>query len=71
MWDGHLGRILVTKHRIQLSKEIDPTNLHPCCARPQKRTLKRDEVDKMLSGNVAEAATNTRVPPIDFAPKTE
>lgn len=58
MCDGHLGRILVTKHHIQLSMETPPIYSHPYRAGPRQIQFERDEVDKILKDNVAKAATS-------------
>lgn len=71
MWDENLGRVSVTKHRIQLPKETAPIHLHFYRAGPRQRQLESDEVDKMLKENIAEATTTEWASIFVFAPKMD
>lgn len=53
---GHLGGILMTKHRNQLSKNTSPAYFHPYRGGLFQRQLERDEVGKMARYNNSEPA---------------
>ena len=69
MWDGHLGLIKSTEHRIQLEKDAIPAYQQPYRAGPKQRELEKAEIDKMLSLDVIEPANSEWAAPIVFAPK--
>lgn len=59
IWNGHLGRIFVTKHRIELTTaEHRPVHSPTHRAGPCQRKLEKDEVYKILNEGVAEPANS-------------
>lgn len=68
MWDGHLGRINIAKHRIELEPKSNPVHLAPYRAGPTVREFQVHEIEKMLSKKVNEPAQTEWVAPIVFAP---
>lgn len=68
-WDGHLGRILVTEYRIQLSKDSNLMYSLPYRTRPRQRQLEWDKVNKMVKDNVTKLTITNWASPIVFALK--
>lgn len=50
MWDGSLGEIETTKHRIELVPGTRPVAQAPYCAGHNSRKIEGQEVPKMLQG---------------------
>lgn len=48
MWDGTLGSIKVTEHRIELKEGAKLVFSQPYHAGPKARAIEQEEVDKML-----------------------
>lgn len=58
MWDGHLGKIIAKKHRIQLKPpDTSPVHVTPSHAGPQKWKLKKEQIEWMLKADAAEPAS--------------
>ncbi|CAN8069508.1 unnamed protein product, partial [Agarophyton chilense] len=56
MWDGSLGEINTTEHRIDLWPNTRPVAQHPYRAGPKAREEEQFQVDKMLRAGVIEPA---------------
>ena len=56
MWDGSLGDILTTEHRIDLTPDAKPVRSAPYRAGPKARKAEREEVERMLRAGVIEPA---------------
>lgn len=69
MWDGHLGRIKITIHRIELKPDPKPIFQYRYRAGPKLRQLEKDEICKILKEGVIEPACGDLGSPIVFAPK--
>ena len=71
MWDGHLGTIKSTQHRIDLQPNAKPVFQQPYRAGPRQRELEKTEVKRMLKEGVIEPCTSEWGSPIVFAPKKD
>ena len=71
MWDGHLGRVSIAKHRIELQPGARPSYSAPYRAGPKARDFEKSEIDKMLKAGVIEPAKTEWAAPIVFAPKKD
>ena len=71
MWDGHLGHIHATKHRIELTPGAKPVYQQPYRASPTQREHERKEIEKMLTEGVIEPSTSEWAAPVVFAPKKD
>lgn len=58
MWDGHLGTIKETEHRIELAENAKPSLQPPYHAEPMQRKLEEEEIAKMLKLEVIEPVTS-------------
>jgi hypothetical protein len=56
MWDGRLGEVSATKHRIDLVPGARPINSLPYRAVPRAREIEKQEIYKMLRQGVIEPA---------------
>lgn len=70
-WDGHLGNIKATIHRIEFKPNSKPIFQQPYGAVPKLRQLEKDEIDKMLREGIIEPACCEWGSPIIFAPKKD
>jgi Reverse transcriptase (RNA-dependent DNA polymerase) len=71
MWDGSLGEIKATKHRIQLIPGSKPVHSHPYRAGPKAREMERQEVERMLKADVIEPACSEWASPVVLVPKPD
>lgn len=71
MWDGHLGTIRQTKHRIELKPDSKPVHQPPYRNGPDGRERERQEIQKMLDMDVIEEAECEWASPILFVPKPD
>jgi len=71
MWDGKLGTITVTKHRIELKEGAKPVFSQPYRAGPKAREVEQQEVDKMLREKVIEPAKSEYASPVVLVPKPD
>lgn len=71
MWDGHLGRISVAKHRIDLMSGSTPVHSAPYRAGPKVREFQRTKINRMFEQEVLESVTTEWAAPIVFAPKKD
>lgn len=67
MWVGHLGRINIAKHRIEiLSPGTAPVHLAPYRAGPKTLEFKKVKTDKMLSDSVIDLSQTELAAHIEF-----
>ena len=71
LFDGTLGEINTTKHRIQLKNDALPVHAQPYRAGPSAREFEHLEVNKMLEHNVIEPAQSEWASPVVIAPKKD
>jgi hypothetical protein len=71
MWDGRLGNVTATSHRIDLTPGACPVHAHPYRAGPRERELDREEIEQMLTQGVIEPATSEWASPIVLVPKAD
>lgn len=72
MWDGHLARIGIAKHRIKLLEEsTQPAHSNPYRARPKTRDFENVEFEKMLSQKILKLTCTELAAPVAFARKKD
>lgn len=71
MWQGQLGTIKVTEHRINVKDESDVVHCQPHRAGPKSRKLQQEEVDTMLDQDVIEPAASEWASPVVIVPKSD
>lgn len=71
MWDGSLGSINVTEHRIDLEPGTRPMRSMPYRQGPARRAVVRDQIDTMLRAGVIEPATAEWASPVVLVPKKD
>ena len=71
MWDGKLGEIKLTEHRIDLVPDARPFAQPPYRAGPKARQIKQEHVNKMLRGGVIEPAQSAWASPVVLVPKSD
>jgi hypothetical protein len=71
MWDGHLGTVAATSHRIYVTPGSKPVHCQPYRAGPRARAAKKEEIDRMLEQQVIEPATGEWASPIVLVPKPD
>lgn len=70
MRDGHLGRISVVKHRVELLDDNTQTGLSkPYCAGPKLRIFENVEIEKILKDNTIESVQTKEAALLVFATK--
>lgn len=70
MWDGHLRRINVAKHQVELiSADAKPINSVPSRSGAKSGERENRKIDKLLSKGVIELSQTERTTPTVFAPK--
>jgi hypothetical protein len=69
MWDGHLGTVTATQHRIQLTPGAQPVHAQPYRAGARARAAEEEEIQKMLAQDVIEPATCEWASQIVLVPK--
>ena len=69
MWNGKLGEIRATEHRIELLPDAKPHRQMPYRMGHREREFERTEIDKMLKDNVIRASRSEWASPIVLAPK--
>jgi hypothetical protein len=70
-WDGRLGEVSATKHRIDLVPGARPIHSLPYRAGPRAREIEKQEIDKMLRQGVIEPAMSEWASPIVMVPKPD
>lgn len=71
MWSGELGKIVATKHRIELQPDAKPVYQTPYRAGHKSREFQQKEVDRMLTDKVIEAAQSEWASPVVLVPKKD
>ena len=71
MWDGTLGTIHATEHRIDLEPGTRPMRSMPYRQGPARREMVREQVDAMLRAGVIEPATSEWASPVVLVPKKD
>ena len=71
MWNGQMGELKATEHRIKLAPGSKTVHQAPYRAGLLQRQMEKKEIDKMLEKGVIEPATTDLVSPIVFAPEPE
>jgi len=71
LWDGSLGTIKATKHRMRLKPGAKPMRLNPYRMGPRTRQLVGEQVDKMLKLDVIEPSTSEWASPVVLVPKPD
>lgn len=70
MWDGHQGRMNVSKHRINLlNDEVSPVHSASYSAGPTARKFVAAKIDRIIPEKYIEAVTTQWAASIAFAPK--
>ena len=68
MWDGRLGNVMATSHRIYTTPGARPVHTHPYREGPCAREVEREEIERMLAQGVIEPATSEWASPIGLVP---
>ena len=71
MWDGHLGEVRATEHRIDLVPGAKPVHAQPYRAGPKAREAEQEEVLRMLKAGVIEPASTDWASPVVLVPKPD
>jgi hypothetical protein len=71
MWDGRLGTVAATTHRIEVLPGSKPVHAQPYSAGSNARVAEKTEIDRMLAQQVIEPATCEWASPIVLAPKSD
>ena len=71
MWDGKLGEIKLTEHRIDLMPDARPFAQPPYRAGPKARQIEQEHVDKMIREGVIEPAQSAWASPVVLVPKSD
>jgi hypothetical protein len=64
MWDGHLGTVKATSHRIEILSGAKPIHSQPYRAGHRARAAEKEYIDKMVAQCVIEPATCDRRHPL-------
>ena len=71
MWDGRLGTVTATSHRIDVVPGAKPIHAQPYRAGARAREVERQEIEKMLTQKVIEPASSEWASPIVLVPKSD
>jgi hypothetical protein len=71
MWDGRLGHVHATHHRMELKPGAKPVHSHPYRAGPRARKVEAAEVQRMLKAGVIEPSTAEWVSPVVLVPNPD
>jgi transposase InsO family protein len=71
LWDGRLGRVSATSHRIELTPGARPVHCQPYRAGPRAREAESKEVERMLKAGVIEPAASEWASPVVLVPKSD
>jgi hypothetical protein len=71
MWDGRLGQVHTTHHRIELKPGSKPIYSRPYRAGPRAREAEAAEVQRMLKAGVIEQAHSEWDSPVVLVPKPD
>lgn len=71
LWEGKLGLIKATEHRIQLKPGVKPVRLNPYRMGTPSRQIVREEINKMKEMGVIEPSSGEWASPIVLVPKPD
>jgi hypothetical protein len=71
MWDGRLGRVNATTHRIDLVPGAKPVHYQLVRAGTHAREAESAEVQRILKAGVIESASSEWASPVVLAPKPD
>jgi hypothetical protein len=71
MWDGRLGHVQTTSHRIELMPGATPVHSQPYRAGARAREAESSEVQRMLKSKVIEPTTSEWASPVVLVPKPD
>ena len=71
MWSGKLGKIKLTKHRIELKEGAQPFRCQPYRAGPAMREIENQQVTEMLRDGVIEPSNSEFAGPVLLVPKPD
>ena len=71
MWDGHLGHVHTTAHRIELTPGASPVHCQPYRAGAKAREQESAEIHRMLQAGVIAPANAEWASPIVMVPKPD
>jgi hypothetical protein len=71
MWDGRLGQVHTTAHRIQLNPGAKPAYSQPYRSGAKAREAESVEINRMLRAGVIETATSEWASPVILVPKPD
>jgi hypothetical protein len=71
MWDGSLGHVHASNHKIELLPGARPVRSHPYRAGPRAREAEATEVQRMLKSGVIEPASSEWASPVVLVPKPD
>ena len=71
MWDGKLGEVRATEHRIELTPGAKPFRFQPYRVSPRAREAEQASVDEMLAGRVISRSKSEWASPVVLIPKSD
>jgi hypothetical protein len=71
MWDGQLGTVTATQHRIQLTPGAQSVHAQPYLSGTRAGAAEQEEIQMMLAQDVIEPATCEWASQIVLVPKTD
>jgi hypothetical protein len=71
MWDGMLGNVQTTSHRIELVPDAAPVHVQPSRAGARAREAESSEVKRMLKAGIIEPTTSEWASPVVLIPKPD
>jgi hypothetical protein len=71
MWDGRLGHVHTTHHRMELKPGAKPVHSHPYRAGPRARKVEAAEVQRMLKAGVIDPSTAEWASPVVLVPNPD
>lgn len=71
MWDGHLGTVNITQHRIESTPDSKPSTQNVYRSALPQRQMEKETIQKMLEEGFIEPSISEWVAPIVFAPKKD
>jgi transposase InsO family protein len=71
MWDGRLGNVSATSHRIDVVPGSRPVHAQPYRAGGRAREAEQEEIKKMLAQGVIEPAMSEWASPVVLVPKSD
>jgi hypothetical protein len=71
IWDGRLGHVQTTSHRIELMPGATPVHSQPYRAKARAREAESSEVQRMLKAKVIKPTTSEWASPVVLVPKPD